>query len=515
MGVVLCATLADAQTIMNIDVAAQCSTFAGTARLWGTINAASFGPEAAIRDWNRNGRVDMILTRTNEPPIYRTEVYEYEGVDSSGHARFSIPYQLPLFVSPSCSPYPCPPYVLAQGDIDQNGLFELITQVSYDTMRVFEQPDTFSFPTVQRFRLRSAGPYITEGQVRRFDATAESKLLINLQISHSLFRSVSRDTFLTIAWRDSSLTNGNSTVNYGRYAVGDFDNDGRMEFAGGNEYPDGPGHSYDAFMFVYENTGPNTFRRVVSDTIPGVINLFIHGSGGDLDGNGKPEFWLGGYMYTARTFHKFYMYEATSDNHYDSAVVVNLLLPYLGTAAVGSIAFGDVDGDNLREIALCTGDYVVLLKPVAEHQFRIISCFAIPTAQAEVTLVDIDRDGRAEIVVSSWYAFATWLYKYSPPTFAPFEREARLNETALLSAYPNPFNPSTRISYSIPRRMRCNLGLYNLLGQRLFTLFEGIEEKGTHSREFDANVLNLASGTYVVRLEAGGTVRASKIVLVR
>jgi hypothetical protein len=499
---------------MNIDVAAQCSTFAGTARLWGTINAASVGPEAAIRDWNRNGRVDMILTRTNEF-IHRTEVYEFDGLDSSGRARFVVPYQLPLYLSPFCSSFPCPPYVMAFGDINNNGLLDLICKVPYDTIRIFEQTDSLSYPTIHRFRRYTSGAYYPQGEVRDFDLTNQNKLLLNIEDAHSLYRVASRDSILQLAWRDSSLTNGNYTINYGRYAVGDFDDDGRIEFAGGNEFPNGPGHSNDAFMFVYENTQPNAFRLVFSDTIPGVFNLFVHGSRGDSDKNGRQEFWLGGYTYTTRTIHRFYMYEAIGDNRYDSVVVVNLWLPYLGIGGNGSIAFGDVDGDSTREIAISTGDYVILMKPVAVRQFRIISCFAVSSRQGELTIYDIDGDGVGEIVVSSEFSSRTWLYKYSASTSVTPSTPTKPSEVSLLRVYPNPFNPTLRITYSVSHRTKCTLRLYDMLGKRILTLFEGMKEAGTYSTELDATVQNLASGTYLLRMEAAGTVRSSKVVLAR
>jgi hypothetical protein len=65
--------------------------------------------------------------------------------------------------------------------------------------------------------------------------------------------------------------------------------------------------------------------------------------------------------------------------------------------------------------------------------------------------------------------------------------------------YPNPFNPSTSIEFSTPTSGHATLNMYNLLGQRIATIFRGDVASGTHSVEWSPT--NLASGVYVYRLE--------------
>ncbi len=66
--------------------------------------------------------------------------------------------------------------------------------------------------------------------------------------------------------------------------------------------------------------------------------------------------------------------------------------------------------------------------------------------------------------------------------------------------YPNPFNPSTAINYDLPWESRVTLRIYNLLGQRIATLVDGIEGAGYKSVKWNAS--SVASGTYLVRLDA-------------
>ena len=68
--------------------------------------------------------------------------------------------------------------------------------------------------------------------------------------------------------------------------------------------------------------------------------------------------------------------------------------------------------------------------------------------------------------------------------------------------YPNPFNPSTTIAYALPAQSRVTLTVYNLLGQRVATLVNGIEEPGSHQVAWQPDV---ASGIYFYRIDAVAT----------
>ena len=80
--------------------------------------------------------------------------------------------------------------------------------------------------------------------------------------------------------------------------------------------------------------------------------------------------------------------------------------------------------------------------------------------------------------------------------------------------YPNPFNPSTTLNFSLPQNRRITLKVFNDLGQLVKVLLDNQEmTAGTHHVTFDAD--GLSSGIYLVRLEAGDKVLSQRIVLLK
>jgi hypothetical protein len=79
-------------------------------------------------------------------------------------------------------------------------------------------------------------------------------------------------------------------------------------------------------------------------------------------------------------------------------------------------------------------------------------------------------------------------------------------------ALPNPFNPTTSITYSVPKAGRVSLCVFDNAGHLVKNLVDHAYcPAGTHTAEYRACG---PSGVYLVRLEAGGTTRTTKIVLV-
>ena len=88
---------------------------------------------------------------------------------------------------------------------------------------------------------------------------------------------------------------------------------------------------------------------------------------------------------------------------------------------------------------------------------------------------------------------------------------------ALGQNYPNPFNPSTVIPYQIPASAHVRLEVFNLLGQRLATLVDGVRSAGAHTAQWDATDAAgraVGAGVYIYRLSGGGVSVSRRMVLV-
>ncbi|MFA7543088.1 MAG: T9SS type A sorting domain-containing protein, partial [Candidatus Cloacimonadaceae bacterium] len=84
--------------------------------------------------------------------------------------------------------------------------------------------------------------------------------------------------------------------------------------------------------------------------------------------------------------------------------------------------------------------------------------------------------------------------------------------------YPNPFNPSTTISFSLPSDMACKLEIYNIRGQIVHTLLNENMMAGKHSIVWDAKDANgssVSSGVYFYRLVTPNSSQTSKMLLMK
>jgi hypothetical protein len=87
------------------------------------------------------------------------------------------------------------------------------------------------------------------------------------------------------------------------------------------------------------------------------------------------------------------------------------------------------------------------------------------------------------------------------------------NQVTLSPAFPNPFNPSTQISFSLPKPGIVSLVVFDQLGRQVAQLASGRFAVGQYQAAFDGSLL--ASGPYLANLSVDGTVYVQKLVLMK
>ena len=126
------------------------------------------------------------------------------------------------------------------------------------------------------------------------------------------------------------------------------------------------------------------------------------------------------------------------------------------------------------------------------------------------------------IVVSVWDRFGTESTDrpggavelvYSGPSSVHSDIAAIPRTMTLDQCYPNPFNPSTTISYALPGNGVVTLTVYDLLGREVTTLVNEQKKAGTYRVKFDGS--KLSSGVYFYQLKAGNLSRVKKMLLLK
>jgi len=79
--------------------------------------------------------------------------------------------------------------------------------------------------------------------------------------------------------------------------------------------------------------------------------------------------------------------------------------------------------------------------------------------------------------------------------------------------FPNPFNPTTKISFSIPQKSQIRIKVFDVLGREVANLADGVYEVGKYEVTFDAS--KLPSGVYFYNLTTGNNSISRKMLLVK
>jgi hypothetical protein len=106
------------------------------------------------------------------------------------------------------------------------------------------------------------------------------------------------------------------------------------------------------------------------------------------------------------------------------------------------------------------------------------------------------------------------IYKFTTGLSTRTEENENLPTAfALYQSYPNPFNPVTKIRYALPKEEKVKIEVYSLIGQKIETLVDELQEAGYHEASFGNK--DLSSGVYFYIMKAGDFQQTRKMILIK
>lgn len=121
----------------------------------------------------------------------------------------------------------------------------------------------------------------------------------------------------------------------------------------------------------------------------------------------------------------------------------------------------------------------------------------------------------------AWLRPETWgkILVTSDPTVKVADTPKTLpKETKLFANYPNPFNPSTRISYRMAEKAQVKLIVYDVMGREIRTLLDKSQDVGLHSIEWDGkdgSGMSVSSGMYFIKMVTNNYQNVQKMMLIK
>lgn len=269
--------------------------------------------------------------------------------------------------------------------------------------------------------------------------------------------------------------------------------------------------SLPVFRSATPGTDDVTVRKNKTVTLdPGAYrNVSIQGGGALVLSGGEYHFnSLSGSNRATLTFLK------TSTVHVQTTVVFGGQ-PYIGPAANTSMAGADM--------IFYVGGSEVTLGTKADVSANFFAPFASVTLKqgsefkGSIIGRDIVIDQGGHVTLSSYFLAHPDIPGGKAANQEP--KESNLPKTfGLDQNYPNPFNPTTTISYQLAEQRDVRLVIFNILGQVVKTLVDGVQPAGFYTVRWDGRNnegMRVSSGMYFYRLKAGNTFMTKKMLLLK
>jgi hypothetical protein len=269
----------------------------------------------------------------------------------------------------------------------------------------------------------------------------------------------------------------------GYIAVGDYDNNSKLEFALASGINDS--------LYVFETVSNNSFRLKFK-TYTGLKNQYSVITGNDLDNDGKKEIFVSGDNFNQQGYRNVKMYEASSGDLFSLNCTIT---QYTGLVGIQPIASGNILNSGFDELVLeahrifiygSAGNDVFALRDSSLNFNNATNAFCHDISPGNLNELQILRANSSTLIFEN------------PAITGLGGVNENAGEFILYQNYPNPFNPTTVVSFQLPVFSYVRVVIFDILGRHVETIHESSLQPGTYEVSWDA--ANYPSGVYFYQL---------------
>jgi hypothetical protein len=446
-------------------------------REWGYIPAANpFGKYTAI-DADKNGKNELYVWY-----LYPVSPVGYTAVRIYEQETDSIFNQVYEFPTDSLN------FVFDVGDITEDGLLDIISRDNNNKMHFFKQQTDTSYINTPNFIYNPFPPVYQPNNVTFYDIDGDG----NLDIIYFLFAGDGDS-----AWAYSNHVakynpeiNNYELIYYHRplpdfytngISIGDFDQDGKGNFATGSIY---------GKFYIYEHVDGTEYQVEFTKELE-TSNAYLTTFTDDMDGNGKPEVWIGGDIGGVT---RLFAFEASSPGVYEQIYRIDIL--GLGSLTDGKMRYVDLDGSGKKDLFLHNANLAFGFKYDGNGNYYMDFVIKAPEFDSTyieqelwaIDVADLDGNGIPELIpqyslskgpVETWEYRSVFL-KRDKVLSVDIEEPVYQASFNLYQNYPNPFNPETRIKFVLPVTSEVRINVYNILGKEIKELLNETRLSGEY-----------------------------------
>jgi len=295
----------------------------------------------------------------------------------------------------------------------------------------------------------------------------------------------------------------------------DIDNDGDKDLFLGK---------WDGKLIFYRNEGSSSssnFARIDENYAAIDVGMNSTPTFVDIDDDGDFDLFIGEQSQNIDFGRiNFYHNNGTATSPAFELVTTNYFDIDLGTGEYLFPSFADIDNDLDWDLFIGTKTRgIVLYRNTGTPQFADFvpdTSFQLLPRQLRTTpnFTDIDNDGDPDIFSGSRGGGIIFYesLKISTPVEIVSSKSVDMSKSIrLYNNYPNPFNPSTTIAYSIPQPGFVELKIYNILGLEIQTAVSQYQQTGSYKVRFDAS--GLSNDVYFYQLKVGNRFTETRKIL--